>query len=190
MYNHTMGLEQVRPSLLEDNARFVAEGCEKQVFQIVENGSPFALKIIKNVRPGNMNVDIATEAQREFEAHLRLRQTPLKDMIPEPVRLYSSKGQVSGLIVEWKDGVPLENSQSLLTVAQMDNLQDKFLTLLAMGIVPNADMYSEGNIMVGENGIWIAECKILTPIEGNEELDRYRVENGMGFLRRNFTQVV
>jgi hypothetical protein len=141
------------------------EGCEKRVTQFVDGTQILAAKIFHEKNSRGELVDREQLAQSELAAYLKFKETPLGVFIPDPVCLLSNEsGQTIGLAVEWINGTDLCDTypDRLLARETIDEFESALLESASQGIVPDEDMFSDGNLLVCRDTgrLFIAECVI------------------------------
>lgn len=103
-------------------------------------------------------------AREEFDAYNELSSSPrLNAYVPKAISLIKEDGAITGLAVEWKDGVPLRNLKGLWYTDHIElyQLQDALLSWSNLKF-PIADMLTAENIHHGTSGFWFSACWLET----------------------------
>ncbi|MBU1034121.1 hypothetical protein KKI22_04240 [Patescibacteria group bacterium] len=142
------------------------EGYEKQTFKMNLLDQIVAAKIYKEKNGDGKVINRSKKAEAEFQAYIKLMETPLKKFIPLPVCLLQDPKtkDVIGLAVEWRNATLLVDlyPQKVLSKEDVAELGELFANFTDTADIPCTDMLSEENLMIEktENGIkiWFAEC--------------------------------
>lgn len=170
-----------------------SEGFDKKVYKIVDGDKEYAAKFYLDY--GYDKRSIEQRAIDELAAYRAFRSSSIGIYIPEPHDfLRTPDGNIQGIAIEWRNGIPLSQAllDDFLTPEEMDKLQINFTKLLREGLIPNRDMYTEGNIMIDRtatngNRIWIAECELLISAELQANY-MHHLRPEMMYLRKHYTK--
>ncbi len=147
-----------------DKKDLLLDTAEKIVFPAVFAGEKVAVKIYRKKDTGMLEpVDQAREAKDEYEFLIALHNSPLSPYLPKNTRLLMNRGNVIGLLAEWKEGATLSSLYGLVQIPDhiLLTLQQCFL-YLPHEYWPDPDGFSEGNICWDGSKLWLAElhsCK-------------------------------
>lgn len=167
-------------------------GAEKEVVKVKHFGKIFAAKMYFETDSEGILIDKEARSREEFSAYLKLVDTPLGLYIPKPhCLLNDTEGNTIGLAVEWREGTSLSfiyPSQPIEKI-DVDELEIAFLNSSVGELFPNDDMYSEANVMIGNETekpkIWIAEC-LLSAV--NVDYYRSSIKQNMDYLRSEYVK--
>lgn len=127
--------------------------------------------------------------EKEWMAYQRLRETALKEFIPEPICLIKNGlDKTIGLAIEAREGEMLTVYQTQkkkpLTKAIIDGLEQAVLGVYdnGQGVALDYKMLEPDNLEFDREGLWFCCCDLGRPDENYEKT----IKQMIGYLRENF----
>jgi len=171
------------------------EGADKIVYKMSDGNRFVAAKIFRDRDAiEEEEIDKPVRAREELDAYRRFRKTSLGLYVPEPYYLLTGDDKsIIGLAIEWRDGIDLSyrTPERPFSQEEFDHLASALRRLTAHDLIPNQDMYMEGNIVIDDNPsspdrkIWLAECAIPGSEKDVIEHPR-RLEHTLAYLAREY----
>ena len=154
-------------------------GEEKYAYKLTN--TPYGIVCAKIVREKNASFNYPQErrviAEREYLDNRRLRESKVKEYIPEVYGFITEGKENVGIVTEWKEGLALRHlRQQTIPASLFEDLYSILIALPEQGLLLWRDMYSDANLMYDEGGqrLWFAESKVQPGNLADDTVESYR----------------
>jgi len=137
-------------------------GAEKIVWPVRKNGILYAAKIFREVNDSSLKpINRIRAARREFDAYERTSNSVIGRFVPPPVELIIENGKEIGLIVFWRNGLPVADffKRELIPEELFVDFEQSLLQL-PKGLWLIDDSIADANVCFDGSELWLAEPRL------------------------------